>query len=93
MELDLIQETDFMTGSENKTRKCHAQYILDSAVFKKVDKDTRIVIFDDIYDLGRTMEAVAREFRLSEFNNIDIFALIVTLDAKIRVNIVKNNCL
>lgn len=68
------------------------EYLVNKDYFVSVgSKDTRIVIFDDVYDTGATIQAVAKAFAEVDIAKVDVFALCVTQEAFMRIELIGKN--
>lgn len=75
-----------------RNRPHPTEYLVNKDYFESVSsKDTRIVIFDDVYDTGATVQAVARAFAEVDIAKVDVFALCVTQEAVKRIEIIRKN--
>lgn len=71
-----------------RNRPHPTEYLVNKDYFESaVPKDTKIVIFDDVYDTGATVQAIARAFAV----NVDVFALCVTQEALCRIDLIRCN--
>lgn len=87
-----MDETVSLEKYLTRNRLHPTEYLVNKDYFESmVPKETRIVVFDDIYDTGSTVQAVAKAFSEAGIENVDVFALCVTQEAFIRIELIKKN--
>lgn len=74
-----------------KHRKVQPGYLLNDQRFSEVPKDRKIVLFDDYYDEGNTIEAAAAALKKAGFTEIVFFTVCLTQTAERRIGIIRSN--
>jgi len=87
-----MNETVSLEKYLTRNRPHPTEYLVNKDYFESVgSKDTRIVIFDDVYDTGATVQAVAEAFAEVGIDNVDVLTLCVTQEAFERFKLIRNN--
>lgn len=82
---EVVDTTTPVPQKQHSKNRIYVQYYIpDSEVLSSLDRNAKIILFDDYYDTGETIASAASAMQAIGFSNINVFTLVCSKSVKRR---------